>query len=100
MRFVRNFTRTVVVILVVAVIGYGFVQYYSFIFAKEVEGEVVGVERISEKVGVLGMATDSQLFSFAVAVKDGKGEIFSASSEDRQWAVVAKGQCVRAKFYP
>ena len=43
----------------------------------------------------------AEIFSYAVAIKDSKtGEIFTASSEDRRWAVVHKDQCVEAKFLP
>jgi hypothetical protein len=40
------------------------------------------------------------MFSFAIAIRDQKGTIHTASAEDRQWAVVEKGQCVEAKFFP
>lgn len=42
----------------------------------------------------------SQVFSFAIAIRDLKGDIVTASSEDRQWAVVDKGQCVQARYFP
>jgi hypothetical protein len=43
---------------------------------------------------------DEQIFSFGVAIRDSKGEIHTASSEDRQWAVAQAGQCVEAKYFP
>ena len=40
------------------------------------------------------------MHSFAVAVKSEDGTIYTASSEDRQWAVAAPGCKVKTKFYP
>lgn len=96
------------IIILVAVLFTAFsvalvLNYYSFLFAKNVEGEVVRVERVNTAEAILmgGRAIpEQQLFSFAVAVRDVKGEIHVATSEDRQWAVVQKGQCVEAKFFP
>ena len=79
------------------------VQYYSFIFAREVVGEVVGIDRVTQPNTVIGMTTpipSAQVFSFAVAIREPQGEIVTASSEDRQWAVVEKGQCAEARFFP
>jgi hypothetical protein len=42
----------------------------------------------------------NQIFSYAVAIRDSRGEIHTASTEDRQWAVAQKGQCVEAKYFP
>ena len=80
-------------------------HYYSFIFSKKVKGVVQSVERINVNVSLLQQTTSDskvnpQLFSFAVAIKDNSGEIFTSSAEDRQWAVVQNGQCVEALFYP
>ena len=93
----------VALILVLAASGFILIKYYPYIFAKSVQGEVVKVERVTQPEAIIsnGAAIPaSQLYSFAVAVRDEKGEIHTASSEDRQWAVVQSGQCVDAKFYP
>lgn len=80
------------------------VNWYSYIFAKSVDGVVTGVERVEAPMAVItnnGVNPPNQLFSFAVAVKDHKtGEIFTASSEDRRWAVVHVNQCAEVKFLP
>ena len=81
------------------------VRYYSYVFAKTIQGEVIGVERITQPAAIINntesLPTAAQMFSFAVAIKDSKsGEIFTGSSEDRQWAVVQKGQCAVTKFFP
>lgn len=80
------------------------VNWYPYIFSLKVEGEVYGVERVEVPLAVFtadGVKPPSQVFSYAVAVKDAKsGEIFTASSEDRRWAVVQKGQCAEVKFLP
>ncbi|MBS1971648.1 MAG: hypothetical protein JSU04_15155 [Bdellovibrionales bacterium] len=94
-------------LLVVAglcVVVFVLVNWYPYIFSKSVDGEVYGVERVEAPLAVVtteGAKPANQVFSFAVAVKDAKtGEIFTASSEDRRWAVVQKGQCAEVKFLP
>lgn len=81
------------------------INYYPYLFAKKVQGEVIGVERVTQPAAIInngtGVPTSTQMFSFAVAIRDSKsGEIVTGSSEDRQWAVVQKGQCAVAKFFP
>ena len=91
-------------LLLLGGVGFTGVRYYSYIFAREVKGQIVGIDRLTQPETVFnnsGQQTPaSQLFSFAVAIKDDKGEIVTASSEDRQWGVVEKGMCAEAKFYP
>lgn len=81
-----------------------FIWNWEFIFKKKVVGEVVAVERVT---GTMAILTDSkaplnpQVFSFSVAIKERKtNEILMASSEDRQWAAVEKGNCVIAAYFP
>lgn len=82
------------------------VNYYSYIFAKRVQGEVVGIKYLSDNMAIVATQDSnappsSKVFSFAVAIKDRKtGEIYTSSSEDRQWGVVKEGQCASAKFFP
>jgi hypothetical protein len=98
--FVLTLILLAIVTLVVAV------AYYPYVFSRSVEGEVVDVQRVTAPTTIV--ATDagqnrlppSQLYSFAVAIRDSSGEIVTASTEDRQWAVVQKGQCAKAKFFP
>jgi hypothetical protein len=79
------------------------IRYYSFVFARHVEGEIIGIDRVTQPSMVIGAGSQipaSQVFSFALAIRDKNGEIVTASSEDRQWAVVEKGQCAEAKYFP
>lgn len=95
-----NYLGGVFALVIVGVLG---ISYYSFIFARNVEGVVVGVERVTEGTTIVGTGAaipTNQLYSFAVAIREKSGEIVTASSEDRQWAVVEKGKCARAKFFP
>lgn len=95
-------------ILVGAVLVLGFstyltLHYYSYIFARHVKGQIVGIDRVTQPTAILNAGATipaSQIFSFAVAIKEPQGEIVTSSSEDRQWAVAEKGQCVEAKFFP
>jgi hypothetical protein len=98
-------TLALLIVFVIFSIGVTF-RFYSYIFARSVTGEVVGIERLTQPGGIItgGALTNNQvtaaLFSFAVAVKDKDGEIVTASSDDRRWAVVEKGGCVEARFFP
>jgi hypothetical protein len=77
-------------------------KYYSFVFAKRIKGKVVNVQHVNDAEAIISSrhTPDSQLFSFAIAIRDAHGEIHVSSSEDKQWAVVSAGQCVEAKFFP
>lgn len=80
-----------------------FVRFYSYIFAREVKGVITNVEKPSSPMAIVGADSkiaEKQLFSYAVAIKIEDGEIITASTEDRQWAVADIGKCVVAKFYP
>ena len=90
-----------IVALLLAGAGFVSVRWYSYVFAKNVDGEIIKVERVTNPEAIVGGSVPSaQVYSFAIAIRDKKGEIHTASSEDRQWAVAEKGQCVEAKFYP
>lgn len=79
-------------------------NYYGFLFAKHVIGKIEKVERVNPPQAIItGSANPipaAQLFSFAVAIRDERGEIHTSSAEDRQWAVAQVGQCVEAKYFP
>ncbi len=68
-------------------------------------GVIVSVERPAAPTALVGVgagvdSATAALFSFAVAIKEKSGEIVTASTEDRQWAVAQIGRCVEAKYYP
>jgi hypothetical protein len=94
--------KRLVILLVLIGIGFVVVTQYSFIFSKTVRGEAIRVERMVDPAVMVGGRFDSsKVFAFAVAIREpDKGEIFTSASEDSQWAVVGKGQCVEAVFYP
>ena len=93
--------RFVLLALVLVIVGF-VLQYYSFVFSKSVRGQVLNIERVTQIAAIAGTGAlaPEQMYSFSVAVKNDQGEIFTASSEDRQWAVVQKGNCVEAKYFP
>lgn len=101
----KSALKTLIMLIVLTVvmggIGFVLVNYYSYIFSKNVKGVIAKVERITNPQTIVGTnVTSEQIFSYAVAVKGEQGEIFTASTEDRQWAVAQEGQCVEARFYP
>lgn len=109
---VRKVVTFIVILVVLFVAGYlgsallgkTEVNIYSVIFSKTYEGVVENVEKVSPQLALVGggvtAATSKELFSFAVGLKLRNGEIVTGTSEDRQWAIVQKGQCATAKFYP
>ncbi len=105
MRTVKKYFTILMCFLGLGAAGYVFVSYYSFIFAKHVEGQVYEITRVNQPNLVVGSAASGVLnpdlmHSYAVAIRNVTGEIFTASANDRQWAVVQKGICVNATFYP
>lgn len=102
----KNAFITLLVFIIVAAVSFGLVQFWPYIFAKDIEGQVVRVERLVDPLAVAVMngqeGPSTKMFSFAVAVKDQTtGEIFTGSTEDRQWAAVeGEGFCGVARFFP
>lgn len=93
----------ILAVVVVSALGWVFVTYYSWIFSKTIRGEVLRNERVTNPTAIFGgrAATPEVMHSFTVLIRDEKtGEMHTASSEDRQWAVVAAGYCVSARFFP
>lgn len=84
--------------------GYLVYNYYGVLFSKTIKGEIFRVERVNTNVALLSSGAHnppSQIFSFAVGIREqSTGQIWTASSEDRQWAVVKEGLCAEAEFLP
>ncbi|MEQ1723005.1 MAG: hypothetical protein ABL930_07490 [Pseudobdellovibrio sp.] len=102
---ILNFLKKWISILIVLFsVVWVFVVNYSFVFKKRIVGEVVAAEKVVVPMAVVTSAAEAinpQVFSFSVGIKDRKtGEIYMASSEDRQWAAVSKGNCVIAAYFP
>jgi hypothetical protein len=94
--------RTLIIFAVIAIFIMC-IEYYSYLFAKTVSGEVVDVARVNDQTALIATGATipaHQMFSFAVAIKTHDGQIITASSEDRQWAVVQKGLCADVKMFP
>lgn len=100
-----KYLRGLLILIVLIAVTWFIAINYSVIFSKSIVGEVTAVERVELPVALMaqeaGADFPGKVFSFAVGIKDHKtGEIYTASSEDRQWAVVQKGQCAEAEFLP
>ena len=105
MKFLSLLKKYTIIVLVIVLFVWIFAFNWSFVFKKRVVGEVVAVEKVnSSAIAVVTNSNEplnSQVFSFSVGIKDQKsGEIHMASSEDRQWAAVQKGNCVVAAYFP
>lgn len=101
--FLKKFMYLVLLLVFFGVVGYLVVVNYSFLFSKKVEGQVIAVDRVTHSNMVMGNAVvkaSNVLHLFAVSVKNDKGEIFIGRSEDPQWSIVQKGNCVTAVYYP
>lgn len=93
-KFVWILSVVAVFALTLVIVG----NFYSYIFAKEITGEILSVEKVGPQTVV--SADKTIAFSFGVAIRLKSGEIYTASSEDRQWAVAKQGLCVDAKIFP
>ncbi|HEX7676309.1 MAG TPA: hypothetical protein VF412_19195 [Bdellovibrio sp.] len=104
MAAISKFLKLLLVLVIIGAIIWAVIDNYSVIFSKKVTGEITAVERVEIPVALISRAESNineKVFSFAVGIKDQKtGEIYTASSEDRQWAVAQKGQCADAVFLP
>lgn len=103
MGFIKKFLYILILLTLLGAVLYLVATNYSYIFSKKIEGQVLELDRVTQPTVVMGSAAvkaDNVLYSFAVAIRTDKGEIFSGSSEDRQWSIVQKGLCVVARFYP
>jgi hypothetical protein len=104
MTTIWKYIKFLFLIIILCLLAWGFIEYYSVIFSKTVKGEIMNVERVEIPVALVAHAESnitSKVFSFAIGIKDEKtGEILTASSEDRQWAVAQKGQCAEAVYLP
>lgn len=102
--FLNLLKKFSIVTLIGIVLVWIFVFNWSFVFKKKVVGEVVAVERVMGSMAIITQdqnAINPQAFSFSVGIKDKtSGEIHMASSEDRKWAAVTRGNCVVAAFFP
>ena len=100
----KKISKILFIVLAFATVGYFFLGNWSFFFKKMVVGEVVAVQKVEGTLTVITNSTEPvnpQAFSFSVAIQDQQTqEIHMASSEDRKWAAVQKGNCVVAAFFP
>lgn len=100
-RTVKKLLAALILISLIGGGGFISIRYFSYVFAKTIKGEVLRVERVNTAEAIIGSRNipASQLFSFSIAIRDHDGEIHTASTEDRQWAVVSPGQCAEAKLF-
>jgi hypothetical protein len=92
-------------IVIIFLLAWGFIEFYPFLFSKTIIGKIEKVERVELNVSLMQTTgqpgnINPEMYSFAVAIKTDSGEIFTASAQDRQWAVAQTGQCAEARFYP
>lgn len=105
MAVLRKMALSGVLVLVLILAGFTFVNFYSYIFSRRVVGVIEKVERVQLNVALMQTSEspgqiNPSLYSFAVAIREKSGEIVTASAEDRQWAVAQAGQCAEAVYYP
>lgn len=104
MAFLNFIKKVSLIILFLFVFVWIFIFNWSFVFKKKVIGEVTAVQKVEGMLTVITNSTEPvnpQAFSFSIAIRDLKtSEIHMASSEDRKWAAVQKGNCVVAAYFP
>lgn len=100
MKPMMSFVKILIVVVFLVATGTVLVNYWSFIFAKTVKGEIVNVERVTDPSAIISSrATPEQLYSYSVLIQGEDGKLYTSSSEDRQWQVAKKGYCVKARLY-
>lgn len=92
--------RQFLIVFCLILVAWGLVINYEWVFSKSVVGEILEVERFVPPAILGSPVTADQMFSVAVMIRAENGEIYSASSADRQWAIAKPGYCVEARFYP
>lgn len=105
MTTIWKFTKFVLILLVLGLILWAVMANYSILFAKTVVGEITAVEKVELPVALMTRQDNAdlagQVFSFSVGIRDEHtGEIHTAFSEDRQWAVAQVGKCAEARYLP
>ena len=106
MSHVSRYLKFLLIVIVVCLLGYFFVAYYSFIFSRKVVGKIEKVEKVQLNVALMTSAgtaaqkLNNEMYSFAVAIRQADGEIVTSSATDRQWAVAQPGQCAVSIYYP
>jgi hypothetical protein len=101
----RGLIIGIVALVVLGALGLWFstTSLYTWAARKTVVGEVVSIADLTPSA-VLGTRPNAPAggitYSFAIAIKAEDGTIYSASAEDRQWAVVKEGYRVRAVLFP
>lgn len=99
----KKYLALLILLAALGAAAYIGIAYYPYVFAKNVEGEILKVERVSTPNAIIASGKPipaTQIFSFAVAIRSRDGEIHTASSEDRQWAVAQTGQCAEVRIFP
>jgi hypothetical protein len=97
----KTFRNVVIVLALIGAVTIVILNY-SFLFSKKVIGPIVEIDRVAPQDMILNsrQADPMLTHTFAVAIKDQSGDIFTSSSTDERWAVARKGMCVEARFWP
>lgn len=100
-KMIGSLAKILISVVAIAAAGTFFINYYSWIFAKTVSGKIVDVQRITDPTAIIGGSrlTAEQLHAYSILIEGEDGKMYTASSEDRQWQVAAKGLCVKALLY-
>jgi len=97
------FIFSLVVVLCAATFVY--FRFYPYLFSITLTGKIEKIERVQINVSLMQSTSPNdkinpELYSFAVAIQTDDGRIWTASAEDRQWASISPGICVKAKYFP
>jgi len=93
----RGFKLIVVLIILAVVIGYalGPARMYGYLFSEELVATVADIRSCGGDD-----SENSNSETFAIELHTDNDEIHIATSREKVWAVVAKGDRVRVKLYP
>lgn len=103
MKNMGSLLRRLILVTSIIIVAWILTENYSLIFAKTIRGQLLDVKRVNDSESIItGRQVPAEyLFAFAIAVQSEKdGVIYTASSEDRQWAAAREGRCAVVKIFP
>lgn len=85
----------IVLLLLTTAAGYllGPSRLYGFLFSEELVATVADIRAFTP-------AADKASETFAIEFHDDSGQIYVATSTERVWGVIAKGDRVKTRLYP
>lgn len=101
MKSLKSLILVLIGALVILLASGLFIQHYSWIFAKNIRGEVIEIESsaIPSTPPANGSSETASTTVFTVLIEASDGKMYTSTTTDEQWKVVRKGYCVQVLLY-